>query len=117
VFTIAETEVFSSIWPNYWTAEELGEFCVWLALNPEGGDVIPRSGGCRKVRWGVGERGKRGGVRMIDVNRPGNGIIWLMTMYGKSVRDNVDARTLAKIAETIDGKAKRKGAGKIRGRS
>jgi len=117
VFTIVETEVFRSIWPNYWTAEELGEFCVWLALNPEGGDVIPRSGGCRKVRWGVGGRGERSGVRVISFNRRANGIIWLMTMYGKSIRDNVDAKTLAQIAETINGKAQRKGARKVRGRS
>jgi hypothetical protein len=116
MFTIAETTAFSSIWPNYWTAEELGEFCVWLALNPEGGEVIPGSGGWRKVRWGVGGRGKGGGVRVIWVNRLTNGIIWLMTMYGKNVRANVDARVLVKIMETLNGKAERKGAGKVRGR-
>ena len=53
MFTIAETEIFSAIWPNYWTPEEFGDFCAWLALNPEAGDVIPSSGGCRKVRWVV----------------------------------------------------------------
>lgn len=50
MLTIAETDDFSDIWPKYWTAEEFGDFCAWLALRPEAGDVIPGSSGCRKVR-------------------------------------------------------------------
>jgi hypothetical protein len=45
VLTIAETEIFSALWPDYWTDEEFGEFCLWLALNPNAGDVIAGSGG------------------------------------------------------------------------
>jgi hypothetical protein len=41
MFTIAETEIFSATWPKYWTPEEFGDFCAWLALSPEAGDVIP----------------------------------------------------------------------------
>src|SRR3954451_11089369 len=35
MLTIAETEIFSATWPKYWTPEEFGDFCAWLALNPE----------------------------------------------------------------------------------
>ena len=115
MFTIAETEVFTATWPKYWTPEEFGDFCAWLALNPEAGDVIPRSGGCRKVRWAVEGRGKRGGVRVIHLNRLADGTVWLMTMYAKNVREDIDVKTLAKIRETFDGKAQRKGTGKVRG--
>jgi hypothetical protein len=115
MLTITETELFSAIWPKYWTADEFGEFCAWLALNPEAGDVIPHSGGCRKVRWSVGGRGKRGGVRVIYFNRLADGKVWLMTMYAKNVRDNVDAKVLAKIREMLDGKAARQSTGKVRG--
>lgn len=31
--------------------EERAEFASFLAANPEAGDVIPGSGGCRKIRW------------------------------------------------------------------
>jgi hypothetical protein len=62
---IAEREIFSAIWPKYWTVDEVDNFCVWLAINPAAGDVIPLSGGCRKVCWVVEGRGKRGGVRII----------------------------------------------------
>jgi hypothetical protein len=37
-------------------------FINWLASNPEAGDVIPGSGGCRKVRWSRAGMGKRGGA-------------------------------------------------------
>ena len=63
-------------WPKYWTPEEFGDFCAWLAFNPEAGDVIPRSG-CRKVRWVVEGRGKRGGVRIVYFNRLADGTVWL----------------------------------------
>ena len=33
------------------------------------GDVIPGSGGCRKVRWNRAGFGKSGGVRIIYFNR------------------------------------------------
>lgn len=116
VLTIAETEIFSTIWPNYWTAEEFGDFCAWLAVNPLAGDVIKDSGGCRKVRWSVAGRGKRGGVRVIYFNRLANGTVWLMIMYAKNVRKDIDARVLVKLKETLDGKTQGKGAGKVRSR-
>ena len=115
MLTIAETSVFSAIWPNYWTAEEFGDFCFWLAFHPEAGDVIPQSGGCRKVRWSVAGRGKRGGVRVIYFNRLADGTVWLMPMYAKNVRADVDASVLVKLKETLDGKTQRKGASKVRG--
>src|ERR1700678_454778 len=105
MLTIAETEVFSAIWPNYWTPEEFGDFCAWLAVNPKAGEVIPRSGGCRKIRWAVEGRGKRGGVRVIYFNRLADGKAWLITMYAKNVHENIDAKILSKLREALDGKA------------
>ncbi len=34
---------------------------TWLAAHPEAGNVIPGADGARKLRWAVGERGKRSG--------------------------------------------------------
>jgi hypothetical protein len=99
---------------KYWTPEEFGDFCAWLALNPDAGDVIPRSDGGRKVRWVVKGRGKRGGVRVIYFNRLADGTIWLLTMYAKNVREDIDVKVLIKIREMVDGKAQRKGTGKVR---
>ena len=68
------------------------------------GDVISGSGGCRKVRWKRPGVGKRGGVRVIYYNRLTNGVIYLLLIYAKGVRDDIDANTLNKIRRTIDGK-------------
>ena len=114
MFTIVETDIFTAIWPNYWTPEEFGDFCAWLARNPEAGDVIRGSGGCRKVRWAVEGRGKRGGVRVICFNRLADGNVWLMTMYAKNVREDVYARILRKMRKALDAKAQSKSTRKVR---
>jgi hypothetical protein len=103
MFTIFETPTFSSQWPDYWSGEEFGEFCAWSALHPGAGEVIPKSGGCRKVRWSAPGRGKRGGVRVIYFNQLAEGHIWLLVMYAKNVRATIDGRILARIRETIHG--------------
>ncbi len=69
MYTIAETPTFVADADKLWTEEERLGFFVWLAGNPEAGDVIPDSGGCRKVRWSRAGTGKRGGVRVIYFTR------------------------------------------------
>ena len=103
VLTVAETDVFSRIWPMYWTGDELGEFCLYLALHPEAGDVIRESGGCRKVRWSVGGRGKRGGVRVIYFNRLADGKVWLLTMYSKAIAADIERKAIKRLQESING--------------
>lgn len=38
---------------------------VYLIEHPYAGDVIPGSGGARKLRWAAKGKGKRGGARII----------------------------------------------------
>jgi hypothetical protein len=84
--------------------DERGEFVAWLVANPEAGAVIRGSGGCRKVRWARSGSGKRGGVRVIHYNRLDDGVIYLLLIYAKNVRDNFDAGTLNRIRRTLNGK-------------
>ncbi len=59
---------------------------VVLAVNPELGDLIPATGGFRKLRWRDARRGKgrRGGLRIIYCYLKADRQIWLMTLYGKN---------------------------------
>jgi hypothetical protein len=102
MLTIVETPLFRQRVSDYWTENERGEFFSWLAQHPDSGDIVPGSGGCRKVRWKRQGSGKSGGVRVIYYNRLANGEIWLLTIYAKSVQENIPAHTLKAIKEAID---------------
>ncbi len=102
MLTIVETPTFQRLWPDYWTEDERGEFATWLALTPDAGDVVPGSGGVRKVRWSRKGSGKRGGVRVVYFNRLASGEIWLLLMYAKSVRDNIPAEVLRELKQEIE---------------
>jgi len=102
MYTIIETPTFQEDARSIWSEEERGAFCAWLAANPDVGQVIPGSGGCRKVRWSMAGTGKRGGVRVIYFNRLPSGEIWLLVIYSKSVTGNIPAHILRAIREVIE---------------
>ncbi|WP_400767255.1 DNA-binding protein [Methylosinus sporium] len=77
-------------------------FIAFISSNPNAGDVVPGSGGLRKIRWGSIGRGKRGGVRVIYFNRLTDGEIWLLLVYPKSVRDNVSPELLRQIKKELE---------------
>ena len=73
-----------------------------MSQNPELGDVIPGSGGIRKVRWGTRGRGKRGGVRVIYFVRNEAGVIWMLTIYAKNVAESIPVHLLRRIRREIE---------------
>jgi len=100
--TVVETEVFVRAASEIWTDAERISFINWLASNPEAGDVIPGSGGCRKVRWSRAGMGKRGGARVIYYNQLESGEIWLLMVYVKAKFDNLPTSFLNQLREAID---------------
>lgn len=68
-----------------------------LAAQPDAGDVIPGSDGCRKLRWALSGGGKRGGARVNYFQRPNSGDGALVTMYAKNERDNIDPGLLREL--------------------
>ena len=62
-----ETPLFTSLLGDYLTDESYRELQRVLMENPQLGDVMPGTGGFRKVRWEDARRGKgkRGGLRII----------------------------------------------------
>nr|WP_230679350.1 transcriptional regulator [Pseudomonas sp. AN-B15] len=81
MYTIIETEMFKRYAEAIWGDGERHEFINWLAANPLAGDVVPGSGGLRKVRWTRSGMGKRGGTRVIYYNTLSEGSIWLLIAY------------------------------------
>ena len=80
-----EAPAFTRHLASYLDDEQYRAFQNALAATPELGDVIPGTGGFRKLRWADVRRGKgrRGGLRVIYYWFDGRNQIWLMTIYGK----------------------------------
>ncbi len=100
--TVAQTAAFRNAAEAIWSEEELDAFVNWIALNPLAGDVIPGSGGLRKLRWAAGGRGKRGGARVIYYNVLASGTLWLLIAYTKSKFDNLPASFLKELKHAVE---------------
>lgn len=62
-----------------------------IAFGPEAGDVIPGTGGLRKIRFGYGQVGKSGGGRTICYVIVDDEIVYLLTTYAKVDKDDLTA--------------------------
>ena len=102
MLTVVETTLFQRQWPHYWTEEERGEFASYIAEHPDSGDVIPESGGIRKVRWRRAGTGKSGGVRVIYFTRNAEGEVVLLTLYAKSKTYNITGPVLKEIRHALE---------------
>ena len=59
--SVIETPEFLSATSKLMTEPERALLVDYLAYNPTAGDLIPGTGGVRKLRWRLEGRGKRGG--------------------------------------------------------
>ena len=102
MLTVVETLLFQRQWPLYWTEEQRGEFASFIATHPTAGDVVPESGGIRKVRWSRTGTGKSGGVRVIYFTRNAEGEVVLLTLYAKAKTDNLTGSKLKEIRRALE---------------
>ena len=106
LFSFIETKLFTRLVQEYLSDDDYQELQKLLMADPEAGDVIPGSGGVRKLRWRAPGRGKRGGYRVIYFSRIERGVIWMLTMYPKNVKDNIPAKVLRQIREEMENEQK-----------
>ncbi len=97
-----ESPIFTKLLKSYLTDEEYNAFQWNLVNHPEAGDIIPESGGLRKIRWAAKGRGKRGGVRVIYYYQNSFGTIWFLTIYAKNEASSIPVSILRKIKEELD---------------
>lgn len=71
-------------------------------MHPTAGDVVPGSGGLRKVRWRMPGVGKSGGVRVIYFVVAADATIVLLTLYSKSKTDNLTGAMLKEIRRALE---------------
>ncbi|HKT29165.1 transcriptional regulator [Dyella sp.] len=101
MFEFIESPLFERWVYEYLDDESYSALQAALSRWPEAGDLIPGSGGCRKLRWHTPGKCKRGGIRVIYYLKLRDGCIWLLTIYGKNMQENIPGHVLKALKETI----------------
>ena len=86
---------------------EIAALSEFLGNHPDKGDVIPGTGGLRKLRWAMAGRGKRGGSRVIYYYHRPDWEVLLLTAYAKNEKEDLHEREkklLAALVKEILGK-------------
>src|SRR5689334_25279696 len=73
------------------TADEQAAVIDLVAYEPACGDLVPGTGGLRKVRVGRGSAGKRGGARVIYYFYNADHPILLLALYAKNEKGDLAA--------------------------
>ncbi len=86
--------------------DDIADFINFIADNPEAGDVMEGTGGCRKVRFSIrgNHKGKSGGVRTITFYSGDALPVFLIAVFGKSQVVNLtkaERNKLKKLTEAI----------------
>jgi hypothetical protein len=102
--TVVETPEFLSTTRKLLTEEERAVLVDYLAHNPAAGDVIPETGGVRKLRWGLAGRGKRGGARVIYFYHNTDIPLFALAAYAKNQQADLsqkDRNTFRKLTKQL----------------
>jgi hypothetical protein len=86
---VIETSTFLKKAGRFFDDDERAEIVFYVASNPEAGQIMPETGGVRKLRWGVEGRGKSGGVRVIYYFHNDLFPLFLLDLYAKNEKPNL----------------------------
>jgi hypothetical protein len=107
--TVVETSVFRRKVEKLLTSAEYDDLLLYLSTYYAAGDEIPGTGGVRKLRYAVGDRGKSGGVRVIYYFFDEVNPILALFIYGKNEQGNltsVEKKQAASLAAAMKSEAK-----------
>jgi hypothetical protein len=88
---VVETEAFLRSVRDVLDEDGRAALIDYLARNPLVGDVVPNSGGVRKLRWAAKGKGKRGGARVIYVFFTEHKPLYLMYGYAKNAKADLSS--------------------------
>lgn len=93
--------------------DDISDLIDYLAENPEAGDEIVGTGGCRKVRFSIrgNNKGKSGGVRTITFYSGESLPVFLITVFAKGQKVSLtkaERNALESMTKAIVGEYERR---------
>jgi len=102
LYSFLESSLFTKDVYRYLTEESYFALQDFLLEYPTEGDLIPGSGGLRKIRWKVEGRGKRGGARIIYYFANARGHIFLLDIYSKTAKEDLTPDEIKQLRSLIE---------------
>lgn len=101
--TFVETPLFSRLLREYLDDEGYRRLQLALLTQPEKGELMPGTGGFRKLRFQDEQRGKgkRSGLRVIYYFLSDDAQVWLFTIYDKDEAVDLTANEKRILKRTI----------------
>ena len=100
-----EIPLFTKRWKEIGLGDnELQALQVMLLKDPESGPVMEGTGGIRKVRFPIGNKGKSGGIRVCYTDFSEYELTYLITAFEKKEQENLTAEeknTLKKLVKSL----------------
>lgn len=98
--SVVETDQFLASTRKLMDDDSRAALIDHLAANPTAGDVIPGTGGVRKLRWALEGRGKRGGARVIYYFHSERLPLFVLNAYAKNESDDLSQATKNELRRT-----------------
>jgi hypothetical protein len=99
--TVVETAAYLARSEKLLDVSEREALKLAIAADPLAGDLIRGSGGVRKLRFGLGGRGKRGGVRVIYFFHNDRMPAFLLTVFAKNERSDLSQAEIAALRRLV----------------
>ncbi len=85
------------------SAEEMVAIIEIISSDPKAGDVMVGTGGARKLRFGVGGTGKRGGIRTVHYFGCDDVPVFMLAVIKKGDRDNLSKAECNALRKELQG--------------
>jgi hypothetical protein len=114
LLNFSELDWFVQNWNDLGLSDEdLSALQILIMLHPRGGDLVPGTGGLRKLRFAPAKwhSGKSGALRVCYVYFEKYAFVVLVTVYAKADLDDLSAagkQTIRKLLQRIEQALKRR---------
>jgi len=98
---IKETSIFTRRIQRILDDEAYRLLQLHLVHRPDAGDLVPTSGGIRKIRWAPTATGKRGGARIVYYWAVDADTILMLFAFAKNERADLSRKQLRELAAIV----------------